>query len=341
MNKYKEDDDSIFGRKEFFDNECFLCGEVLNDDNNTDEHVYPKWLLRKFNLWDKELTLLNNTKIPYRNLKIPCCVKCNNEHLSNMERKVQKAFDSGYEGVSKLDKSVLFKWFIKLSYGVLYKERTLLHNRKNINDGTIISNEDLASETVMNIFLQSIRYEAKFSSPKPFSIMLFKLWCDDKEDIYDAGDLINNRFFYMRQNDVGIIMCFGDDGVNKQMLDDYYSFFYDKTIHPFQFYELVSRVFYKQHLLFSKPLYHFSLPANQEDILSIDSLSGADKVFNKWDQKKYFSILKFFINRWNTSVLIEFHEPDLVSSSLQNQNLDWIKYNGIEIDNFEFITRNM
>ena len=38
---------------------CFLCGVELTDAIRTDEHVFPKWMQRDFDLWNEELNLLN------------------------------------------------------------------------------------------------------------------------------------------------------------------------------------------------------------------------------------------------------------------------------------------
>lgn len=68
---------------------CFLCGET--DKNLTKEHIFPKWLLKKYNLYDKKIKiLLNETTISYRNLTIPCCLDCNGKYLSIIEDKMKK-----------------------------------------------------------------------------------------------------------------------------------------------------------------------------------------------------------------------------------------------------------
>lgn len=38
-----------FDQMTFTNDRCFLCGELLTDDNRSKEHVYPKWLQNKFN----------------------------------------------------------------------------------------------------------------------------------------------------------------------------------------------------------------------------------------------------------------------------------------------------
>lgn len=99
---------------------CFMCGEILTDLNSSDEHVYPRWLQKEFNLWDQHLTLLNGTDIVYRNLKIPCCLKCNNDYLNKrIEKRIEEAVKGGYEKFKELDESIIFKWLNKIAYGTL------------------------------------------------------------------------------------------------------------------------------------------------------------------------------------------------------------------------------
>ena len=63
---------------------CFVCGKTAD----TVEHLFPKWLQRKFNLWDESLIIPNKTSITYKALTVPCCKKCNNEVFSELERKI-------------------------------------------------------------------------------------------------------------------------------------------------------------------------------------------------------------------------------------------------------------
>lgn len=54
--------DKIFEQLEsnrFDESSCFLCGTNLNKTNRTLEHVFPKWIQKKFDLWDQKISLLN------------------------------------------------------------------------------------------------------------------------------------------------------------------------------------------------------------------------------------------------------------------------------------------
>ena len=48
---------------------CFLCGAAPEEKEFNDEHVIPKWLLRKLDIYKLSITLPNNAKIRYENIQ--------------------------------------------------------------------------------------------------------------------------------------------------------------------------------------------------------------------------------------------------------------------------------
>lgn len=77
------------------DDRCFLCGTTLTEQTRTSEHVFPKWLLNRFDLWDSEFNLQNGTAIRYRQIRVPCCQTCNGSYLSSLESRIEQALDGG------------------------------------------------------------------------------------------------------------------------------------------------------------------------------------------------------------------------------------------------------
>jgi len=112
-------------------NTCFICGK----EATTEEHVIPKWLQRKYDLWDQNLTLVNGTTLNYRKLKVPCCSECNNSFLSRIEIKIQAGTATDEE---------VWMWAVKLHYGIFKKDDFLEWDRKNpkYKIGTVVRNDD-------------------------------------------------------------------------------------------------------------------------------------------------------------------------------------------------------
>jgi len=87
--------------------QCFLCGQDIAEADLSREHVFPKWLQRKFDLWNCTLDLLNGSSIPYRNLTIPACAACNNVSFSGIEDKIASTLPDGASAVRALGHEIL------------------------------------------------------------------------------------------------------------------------------------------------------------------------------------------------------------------------------------------
>ena len=127
----------------FDDSCCFLCGVDLNEINKTQEHIIPKWVQNKFNLWNQNISLLNGTDFKYRYLTIPCCFNCNNKYLQPIEELLIPAFNAGVEAIRQIDTDIIFYWLGKIYFGMMYKELFLSLEQKNPKKENILSAEYL------------------------------------------------------------------------------------------------------------------------------------------------------------------------------------------------------
>jgi hypothetical protein len=142
---------------------CFLCNELLTDDNRTVEHVFPRWLQRDYDLWDQPLRLLNRTDISYRQLTIPCCKDCNGLWLKPIEDQVAKAVRSGPEAVTALDQTTLCLWLSKIYYGLRFKKLTLLSDQRRRDGDRIVEPKYLAGHSELHHMLQAARGRIRFA----------------------------------------------------------------------------------------------------------------------------------------------------------------------------------
>ncbi|NQT56944.1 MAG: hypothetical protein HQ551_12040 [Desulfobacteraceae bacterium] len=110
---------------------CFICGRKAV----TVEHVIPKWLQHRYNLWDELLLIPNGTSIPYRKLLVPACKKCNNEVYGELENRVSSGTAT---------ESDIWKWTNKIHYSLCYKDRFFNWDRRNpgYKIGDVISSND-------------------------------------------------------------------------------------------------------------------------------------------------------------------------------------------------------
>jgi hypothetical protein len=78
---------------------CFICGVSPSDKDFNDEHILPDWLLRKYDLYNKRITLPNGASHAYRNYTIPCCVDCNELLGKTFEEPISRLFSKGIDAI--------------------------------------------------------------------------------------------------------------------------------------------------------------------------------------------------------------------------------------------------
>lgn len=303
-----------------FSNEnCFLCGCKLSDNNRTDEHVYPKWLQKKFDLWNRELHLLNDSKIKYRNLKIPCCRSCNEKMSGLLEKPMERAVSSGYDSFILLDKKILFLWLNKLSYGILFKELSLDLKRKNSDERKIYTQEEIKARHMQYTFLQTILLDTKYIG-NPYSILIFKIDPCGQEK-YWAHDNPTLKTFFIRMNDIGIIANLMDNGLNENFFlgNDNMKRLTECTLHPIQFLELCSKFIYKCSLNFKEPLYTVISNESYNNEITIISHPLSGLAYNNWIQKNYAEVLFFYLKPYGLN-FNDIYVNGEVTSWLQNSN---------------------
>lgn len=111
----REDDNSVVdkaGKVIFFSTQrfvndiclgncCILCGARPGQKQFNNEHVFPEWLLRHFNLFDKTITLPNGSTLRYDRNTVPCCVDCNSLMGNEIERPISEVVKGGHQALDK------------------------------------------------------------------------------------------------------------------------------------------------------------------------------------------------------------------------------------------------
>lgn len=226
---------------------CFLCG--TESETITEEHVFPKWLQSRYDLWNSRVDLLNKTSIPYKRLKIPCCATCNNGALSRLESTISQAVASGYHAAEALDPRLWYLWAGKLYFGILRKELNLLRERSNPNAGSIVHEAGLRSFQSLHLFLQGIRGMHAFADQVPYSVLICNLHDLGGSRSYSFRDHLAYMTFSIRMGEVGVIITFEDSGLTGSSYGRYIREVNHRKLHPLQFDELYARATYQVSLL--------------------------------------------------------------------------------------------
>ena len=121
---------------------CFICGAKANSKDFNDEHIIPDWILRKYNLHKKQITLPNGSKIKYGSYKVPCCKECNSELGETYELPISNLLNKSYsEIIQEINNDpgiiyLLFKWLCLIFLKTHLKDKALVSERdKRIPSG--------------------------------------------------------------------------------------------------------------------------------------------------------------------------------------------------------------
>lgn len=286
---------SVFDAQRVGDDNCFLCGALLGEEEKTREHVFPGWLQHRHNLWGQTLTLLNRTQIPYSKLTIPCCTPCNTRHLSVIENRLRTAVEGGYAEAVKLDPLVVYQWMGKIFYGVLRKELSLLHDRRDKDGPTIVPKSILEGFSTLHLFLQSIRQPFEFPHGAPFSVLIVNLHQNEVHGDFNFRDSLQMMIASLRSKDVGFIVALQDAGLISSTYGRYVQQVAGRKLQLIQFDELYAKCLYQVGLLNRTP--KFMTATNQDPTIAtqvfmmpIMGLSSKPAV-DEWVQADYFKVL--------------------------------------------------
>jgi len=241
MNFIKEILDKLYDPSDI-SKKCFICGTELNKTNKTNEHVFPQWLIKRYNLQESSLALLDGSLKMYTRLKVPCCNICNNEYWATLESKISEAVNSGVEAVRLLNKDMLYLWLVKLFFGTLVKESKISRNNKEKKPSKkIVENEMFLKFNYFQLLLHMMTIGGEIIEPN-YSIFIFDIF--DNDTTFNYSTDINSNFISIQLGRIGIICCMDDYGSSRKSFDKIVEF-EAKTIHILQFNEICALINYE------------------------------------------------------------------------------------------------
>lgn len=307
-----------YGFQTFSENACFLCG-ASESELITEEHVFPKWLQREFDLWNQTIQLLNGTSLRYRDLRVPCCRECNEVHLSAIENLVSRAVRAGYESSAQIEERVWYLWVSKLFYGVLRKELSLRLDREDRDSGTILDQKTLEAFEHMHLFLQGVRGKHQFSGPVPYTVLVCNL--HDVGSPYDLRDDLIRFTAAIKLRCVGVIVSFNDGGLIRETYAEYVRQVAGRKLHPVQFWELYAKISYQVHLR-KRPISYVTASHIDGEGVATTSVLSAATALEDWDQSVFVQLLRFHLMPFVNPELIEHEPPDLVTTFMSDDSGD-------------------
>jgi len=248
---------------------CFLCNQR---PSTTEEHVFPRWLQRDFDLWNKRVGLLNETMFKYGSLTVPACQRCNTIYLREIEDRVCDSVREGYHIAKHLGDMTVFQWLGKIFLGLLVKQTQLKLNLSDPNDTrTILSTNLFKGINTLRKWLSSVYRPVTFEKPLPW--VTYVLHMQDEPISFNYCDSISELSFMIQMGNVGIILVAMDhlaradkSSANHQLHDRLTEVTYgrlirdqikDHPLHPLQLIELYCRITYQHSRATIPPAFRF------------------------------------------------------------------------------------
>ena len=196
---------------------CFVCGAARGSKPFNDEHILPRWLLRRHDLFAREITLPNGQSFRYDRYKIPCCEECNTFMGRNVEEPVRALLASGHEAVGEHIRThgpdLLYRWLSLIYVKTHLRDATFPWNKDRRNDiGPIGDVYDWTALHHIHAVARSIREGIQLGPRVVGSfVALPALYLTGDED-FDFGDMYLARAILIRTGKTALLAVLNDTG---------------------------------------------------------------------------------------------------------------------------------
>jgi hypothetical protein len=122
------------------------------------EHVVPRWLQRRFDLWNQALVLPNGTTLPYRQVTVPVA-RAHNAKFGAIESRISQG---------DLIADELYLWALKIHIGLLYRDARLRVRQSDPTSSTLLDLSVFSSEVLFFRQVYDVWRSGLKTKPFPF-----------------------------------------------------------------------------------------------------------------------------------------------------------------------------
>lgn len=196
---------------------CFVCGAHPSAVEFNDEHIIPRWVLRRFGLFEKEITLPTGELRKYGGYRLPCCRQCNTLLGERVETPVSRLLAGDFgQVIGRLaegrDRELLFTWIC------------LLFLKTHLKDSQVRVHKDqrLGSEVIGDFYEWPTLHHIHAVARAPYtganlmpgvvgSMQVFEV-SDPGPDQYDYLAFSNDHTVVVQVGRIGIVAVLTDAG---------------------------------------------------------------------------------------------------------------------------------
>lgn len=270
---------------------CFVCGIASPIRTFNNEHVIPDWLLRRFSLHSKRITLPNGYQTMYGRYTLRCCEACNGLLGERVEDVISRLFeDDAHSMVRSLSGAAT----------LLYQWLCLLFIKLHLKDREIRIDPDVRSESsrLGEIYdwdgLHHIHSVARapHSGAEIDNIVLGTIFLAEMKldgEPFDFGTFSDYSTIMVRIGRVGIACVLNDCGFVSSMVGRYLAGI-SGPLSAIQLREVAARLAYGNSLLKNRPLFWTEADA---DSLRIRARPPASRDLDEVDRSELCQLIAF------------------------------------------------
>lgn len=197
---------------------CFICGAQAASKEFNNEHVLPRWILERYNLFNKTMILPNGQKHRYGTYTIPCCKDCNSLLGESIETPMSEMLRGSYSEVVQkieLNQELLFIWLCLLFVKIHLKDKFLRANldyreeQYSIAEGCGYFWPEVHH---IHAVARSVYSGAGLTTGVIGSIIVLPIQDPTTTDQFDWMDITNDQTVIVRIGNVGIVAVLNDAG---------------------------------------------------------------------------------------------------------------------------------
>jgi hypothetical protein len=248
-----------FGREAFATlasdtDRCFVCGISSADASFNNEHVVPDWLLRRFGLHSRHITLPNGRQLMYGRYTLRCCRVCNSILGQRIETPISRLFVDDFLATAhnlQTEPTLLYQWLCLLFIKLHLRDREIrVHPDPRRESGAIAESYDWDGLHHVHSVARTAHSGASIDDDVIGTILIFEV--NPTEESFDLGALYDYRTILVRIGTVGIASVLNDAALVGPMVRGYLSGI-SGPLSPIQLREVAARLAYGNQLLLDRP----------------------------------------------------------------------------------------
>lgn len=249
---------------------CFMCGASPKEKEFNEEHVIPKWILRKLDIYKLSITLPNDVKVRYDQYTVPCCKECNSFLGDEIEEEIRAAVDGGLDTVNayilKNGPWKIFLWLSLIFFKTHLKDSYLrkhLDTRKGVEP--ISSDYDWGLLHHIHCMIRAIQTGISISNECFGTTFVLPAKMAEHLDTYDYRDVYAANSILLRINDIAFVAVLDDSCAAFNFFSDHFKRL-NGPLSPIQLREVLSHLTLLNYKLKHRPSYHTKLDASSGEV---------------------------------------------------------------------------